>query len=116
VSSRAVGARFEELAAEHLRRRGFRIVETNYTCRGGEIDLVCDDAGTLVFVEVRARRDDRHGAPEETIGSIKRKRLVHAARTYLARRRGGDDCACRFDVVAIEGSTVTHIADAFQES
>jgi putative endonuclease len=110
--SRAVGRGFEARAAAHLERLGFTVVETNYTCKGGEIDLVCDDHGTLVFVEVRARRGHRYGAPEETVGAVKQRRIVHAARHYLVKRRVGER-ACRFDVVAIEGDALTHIPNAF---
>lgn len=112
--SRAAGAGYERVAAAWLERRGFRILDTNYTCKGGELDLVCDDGGTLVFVEVRAR-SGRHAAAAETISWQKRRRLVHAARHYLARRRL-DDAACRFDVVAIDGDVVTHLPNAFDST
>ena len=79
------------------------------------LDLVCDDHGTLVFVEVRARRDDMHGAPEETIDGAKQGRIVRAARDYLMRI-GDDERACRFDVIAIEGDELRHIPDAFEVS
>src|SRR5437667_8288049 len=101
--SRALGAEAERAAAAWLARRGITVVESNYTCRGGELDLVCDDRGTLVFVEVRARADARHGTPAETVGAIKRQRLVLAARHYLQRRRI-EERACRFDVVCIEAA------------
>jgi putative endonuclease len=110
--SRAVGAGFEKLAADFLAGRGFTLIETNYTCKGGEIDLVCDHAGTLVFVEVRARRGHAYGSPEETVGEKKRRRIVHAARHYLMMRRI-ENRACRFDVVAIEGHDITHYENAF---
>lgn len=112
--SRAVGDAFEKLAADYLSQHGFRVLSANYTCKGGEIDLVCDDHGTLVFVEVRSRARGRYGAPEETISPIKRKRLVHAARHYLATQHGEGEPACRFDVVAIEGSTIRHLPGAFE--
>ncbi len=111
--SRAVGASFERLAADFLSHQGLRVLESNYTCKGGEIDLVCDDHGTLVFVEVRARRGNRHGAPEETVGTVKQRRLIHAARHYLMVRKIVDR-PCRFDVVAVEGETIRHYPDAFQ--
>lgn len=115
--SREAGAAFERLAADYLvQEKGFRVLCTNYTCKGGEIDLVCDDQGTLVFVEVRARKDDHHGAPEETVGGIKRARLLRAARHYLMAELGGDEPACRFDVVAVEGNRITHFPDAFGET
>jgi putative endonuclease len=110
--SRALGAVAEARAAQFLQRKGYRIIERNWCCRGGEIDLVCEDGGTIVFVEVRARRDDRHGAPVETVRDLKRRRLVRAAELYLAAS-GRSDVACRFDVVAIVGDTVEHIENAF---
>ena len=113
--SRAAGTRFERLAAQFLQRAGFRVLRTNYTCRGGELDLVCDDAGTLVFVEVRMRASDRHGTPGETVGATKQRRVIHAARHYLATHEL-DDVPCRFDVIAItvEDERIEHFRDAFQ--
>ena len=110
--SRALGAVAEARAAEFLQRKGYRVVDRNWTCRGGEIDLVCDDGGTLVFVEVRARADARHGTPLETIVDLKRRRLIRAAEIYL-HVKGRADCACRFDVVAVTGDVVEHVEDAF---
>ncbi|SRR5258706_14958061 len=113
--SRAAGAAAEALVAEWLRARGWRILARNFTCKGGELDLVCDEAGTVVFVEVRARRSADYGAPEETVGAVKRKRVVLAARHWLARH-GGEDRACRFDVIAVEDGRITHLPDAFGAS
>jgi putative endonuclease len=111
--SREAGATAEKQAAEYLQARGFRILETNFTIKGGEIDLVCDDAGTLVFVEVRSRRGHDYGSPAETITVAKQRRIILAARHYLMRRRI-EDRACRFDVVAIEAGEITHIPNAFE--
>ena len=113
TSTRAVGAAAEARAAQFLLQKGFRIVARNWCCKGGEIDLVCDDHGTLVFVEVRARADARHGAPVETVRDLKRRRLVHAAEMYLMKRQGAA-VACRFDIVALTGDDVIeHYVDAF---
>ena len=114
MSTRAVGGRYERLAAQFLQEQGFRILATNVVCRGGELDLVCDDAGTLVFVEVRSRAVSTYGAPEETVQRTKQRRVVHAARQWLARN-GGEEQACRFDVIAItvEDGTIVHYKDAF---
>ena len=69
--SRALGADAEARAAEFLQRKGYRVVDRNWTCRGGELDLVCLDGDTLVFVEVRARANARHGSPLETVVGLK---------------------------------------------
>ena len=110
--SRALGAIAEARAAEFLQRKSYRLVDRNWTCKGGEIDLVCLDGDTLVFVEVRARASSRHGTPLETVVDLKRRRLVRAAAIYLHVKKR-EDSACRFDVVAISGDAIEHIEDAF---
>jgi putative endonuclease len=108
--SRAAGAVAERRAADHLQQLGYRIVARNWTCRGGELDLVCEHRGTMVFVEVRARKDARHGAAVETVSATKQRRLVHAAEQYLLAH-ALHERACRFDVIAIEGDHVEHYID-----
>ncbi|MCE8034776.1 YraN family protein [Billgrantia tianxiuensis] len=102
VDARARGARIERLAAEWLSARGLTLIASNQQFKGGELDLVMSDGETLVFVEVRHRSDIRHGHPLETVTATKQRRLVHAARFYLARNRLS--CPCRFDVLAVIGS------------
>src|SRR5262245_12910474 len=115
MSTRSVGEQYESLAADYLSARGFRIIERNFTCKGGELDLVCDDAGTLVFVEVRARADGDYGSPEETIRHEKKHRIVHAARVYLQARGIVEEATpCRFDVIAVEGEEIRYFMNAFE--
>ena len=107
------GARAEELCAELLRSAGLRLLARNFRCRHGEIDLVAEERGTLVFAEVRYRRDQRYGGAAESVTAAKRARLIAAARFYLARR---PDAACRFDVLlldALEASRIQWIRNAF---
>lgn len=111
--SRASGIAAERLAAQFLLRAGMRIIETNYTCKGGEIDLVCDDGGTVVFVEVKARTSSDFGSPEEFVTPQKRRRLVRAATHYVTVRKMADR-PCRFDVIAVEGDEIRHLKDAFE--
>jgi putative endonuclease len=113
--SRALGLAFELDAARYLEARGFRVIARNFSCRGGELDLVCEEGDTVVFVEVRARARDELGAPEETIGALKRRRIVRAAR-YFLYRAGWTDRPCRIDVIAILGARLLHIEDAFGAS
>lgn len=110
--SRALGAQAEARAAQFLQRKGYCILARNWCCRGGEIDLVCEDSGTIVFVEVRARQDGRHGTPGETVSRVKRTRLIRAAQLWLVQAKRGD-VPCRFDVIALEGDTIEHFEDAF---
>ena len=109
------GAPAESLAAAFLERQGLKILERNYRCRFGEIDLVARSGGVLVFVEVRARNSEAFGGAAGSITAAKRRRLVAAARHFLARRRV--ERACRFDVVLVRGSEqqVEWITDAFGE-
>ena len=91
----------ESLAATWLEARGMRVVARNWRCAYGEIDLIAEQAGVLVFVEVKTRRGVRMGTPEEAITLAKRRHVIAAAQTYLA------DMACeqrpfRIDVLAIQ--------------
>jgi putative endonuclease len=93
------GAQAEELAAEFLQKRGLKVLERNHRCRGGEVDLVCRDGDTVVFVEVRLRSDAEHGGAGASITAGKRRRLIQAARHWLA---GKPECPCRFDAVLLD--------------
>ncbi|MBN3723484.1 YraN family protein [Burkholderia sp. Ac-20379] len=111
--STRVGARFEWQARRFLERRQLAFVAANLVVRGGELDLVMRERdGTLVFVEVRARRHGRHGGALASIGPHKRRRLVAAAHVVWARF--GGCCACRFDVVAFEAGRLVWLRDAFR--
>jgi putative endonuclease len=92
----------ENLAAAFLESEGLRILERNYRCKLGEIDLIAKSGATLVFVEVRARASEAFGGAAASITAAKRGRIVRAARHYLARHQ--PEPACRFDVVLIRGA------------
>jgi putative endonuclease len=113
----AFGRFGEDAACEALADRGYAIVERRYRTRHGEIDVVARDGETLVFVEVKARRDGSFGDPEEAVTLQKQQRLVWMATDYLARQQAGE-VACRFDVVGVNTATspptVTVIPDAFR--
>lgn len=116
MTTRSVGNAAERRAAELLEQLGFRIIERNYSCRQGEIDLVCEEGDTLCFVEVRMRASTEHGDPLETITHAKRGRIVRAAKHYLFARAIAER-ACRFDVVTIVGEEQpVLLRDAFQVS
>jgi putative endonuclease len=104
------GREAEERAARYLESCGMRVVERNFRIRGGEIDLICRDGRTLVFVEVRLRSCGDFGGAAASITAGKRRRIVLAARHYLA---GKADCDCRFDCVLIDGERLEWIANAF---
>ena len=117
-TTKALGDIAETRALEHLIGAGLVLVQRNYRvargprARGGEVDLVMRDRdGTLVFVEVRARRDGRFGGAAASIGAAKRERLVFAAGHFL--RRLGNPPPCRFDVVAVDGERIEWLRAAF---
>ncbi|HVK72413.1 MAG TPA: YraN family protein [Kofleriaceae bacterium] len=107
------GARGEAAAERALRDAGFRIVERNFRCKAGELDLVAFDQGTLVFVEVRSRRDARFGGGLAAVSPAKLRQVARVAAVYLAARRP-TFTTCRFDVIAITGDELVHIRDAFR--
>ena len=95
------GQGWEQRALAHLAAHGLRLVESNYRCKSGEIDLILRDGEALVFVEVRQREAGTHGGAAASITPAKIRRLVRAAQTYL--QRFPKVPPCRFDVVAIDG-------------
>lgn len=116
--NRGLGERSEKAAARYLRLRGMRILERNYRCRLGEIDIIAGDGGTVVIVEVKSKGGNRFGRPEEMVTAAKRRKLTALAVTWL-RHRGYAGKGVRFDVVALEwdgGSLVEvrHYRGAFR--
>ncbi|MBA5876061.1 MAG: YraN family protein [Nitrospira sp. CR1.2] len=114
---RLVGDEGESLAETFLRGRGFRILGRNVRSVLGELDLVADDHGVLVFVEVKRRRTGAYGGAIEAVDARKRAKLIRLAAQYLAQHRI-EDRACRFDVVLIQDdavprAAVQHITNAF---
>ncbi len=107
----AVGRYGEQLAADHLEAAGLVILERNWRCREGELDIVAREGGELVFVEVKTRSSLAFGSPAEAVSPAKSARIRQLALRYLmARREAGDDAAwaaLRFDVVAVLRSSAT---------
>lgn len=107
----AKGAAAEQAAAEFLASRSLRVLERNFRVRGGEIDLVCRDGGSVVFVEVRSRSRSDYGGAAASITAAKQARLILAARHWLA---GHGEQPCRFDCIVIDGAGLEWIQDAFR--
>ncbi len=90
----------EDHAARYLRSRGYRIRERNFRARSGEVDIIAEQKGALAFVEVKARSSDEFGEPREAVTAWKQRRIINAARFYVARLGGGERTV-RFDVVEV---------------
>jgi len=117
ASNQQVGEAGEELAVALLSAKGYRIIERNFRCKGGEVDIVARDGSTLVFVEVKTRRDLSYGPPQLAVTPFKQRQISKAALFWLARAKK-PDAAARFDVVAITllagaSPQVEHIVNAF---
>lgn len=115
IQRQQLGILGEELAVEELARRGYAILERRYRTASGEIDIVAEDAGTLVFVEVKARVSAEFGTAAEAVTRRKQQRLVRMAREYLTRNRIGDR-PCRFDVVAIDDMEVAPRLEVYRHA
>lgn len=113
-----VGERGESIAAAYLRGQKFVIVERNFRCKAGEVDIIARDGKTLVFVEVKARRTLSFGPPQASVTPFKQRQISKAALIWLAKNRL-HEASARFDVIAIllrehEVPEIEHIRDAFE--
>ncbi len=110
------GKEGEDLAVRYLQRAGYQIVERNFRCRLGEIDIIARDGDTIVFLEVKTRTSASYGAPEAAVNQAKQKKISLVSLQYL-QSRNILDVPVRFDVVALERSSAGHdirlIRDAF---
>ncbi len=102
-NNREIGGRCEHMAAVYLQEKGYRILEKNYRRKTGEIDLIAEDGAYLVFVEVKYRRDDRKGEPQEAVTPLKQQRIMRTAQYYMVEQNRPEDTPCRFDVIAVFG-------------
>ena len=102
--SREKGARYESLALKHLTANGLKLIEKNFHCRLGEIDLILRDKDCLVFAEVRFRTSSRFASAAHSIDDRKQARIARTAAMYLARRPELSNCTVRFDVIAIDSA------------
>lgn len=111
-----LGREGERIAETYLRKKGYRVVERNYRCPVGELDLVVLDRRVIVFVEVKTRTDERFGAPLESVDRRKQRKMIKAALFFLSRHRLHHREA-RFDVVGISfmerEPVVEHVENAF---
>lgn len=110
TAKQVIGDAGEARAANYLEQQGMRVIERNFRVKGGEIDLICHDGDTTVFVEVRQRASRNFGGAAASITSAKQRRLILAARHWLARH---GEVPCRFDVVLIENDQLEWLRAAF---
>ena len=107
-----LGRAGEIKAIDFLKKKGFKILKTNYKTHCGEIDVIAEDAKTIVFIEVKTRSNDEYGHPAEAVTPKKIEKYARVAQEYLIREKKTDSI-CRFDVIEIENGQINHILDAF---
>jgi putative endonuclease len=113
----AVGKAGEDAAVQYLCQHGYRILERNFRCRFGEIDLIARDGRTLAFIEVKTRRSLKYGPAAAAVTLMKQRHLIKASQVYLIRQKNAKEL-CRFDVVTVamdaQPPQIELIKDAFQ--
>lgn len=112
TAQQLTGLAGEDQALAYLQQQGLQLLERNFRCKGGEIDLIMQDGKVLVFVEVRVRSDGKFGGAAASVGSAKQKRLIIAAQVYLQRHTMPPPC--RFDVIAFDDKKMTWLKNAIE--
>jgi len=112
----ATGKLGEDLAVAYLRKAGYRILAQNYRCLHGEVDIIAQDGDSIVFIEVKSRKSETFGEPQEAVGLEKQKKLSRISLHYLQQRHL-ETCNARFDVMAVkllpDGTRIELIQNAF---
>jgi len=112
-NNRATGSYYETKVAAFLEKQGMTILEQNFRCRTGEIDLIARDGSYLVFIEVKFRKSAFAGYALEAIDKSKAARIRTPAASYLYSHKLPEETPCRFDAAGVDGETITYIKDAF---
>ncbi len=112
-NKRVIGAKYEEIASLYLQQQGYKILEKNYRCKLGEIDVIGLDKDTIVFIEVKYRKKDTYGHPFFAVTAKKQKTIYQVASYYLREKKLSENNNYRFDVVGILGEEIQLLKNAF---
>jgi len=112
-NKRQIGTYYEVKAEEYLLQNGYKILESNFRVRSGEIDIIAKDGEYFCFVEVKYRTTNNYGNPLEAVDFRKQNQIRKIAGIYLVKNKLTEYTPCRFDVIAFEGDKITHIKNAF---
>jgi len=113
MNNREVGTKFEQKAADYLKKNDYTIIEKNFRCKIGEIDLIGKNEGYLCFIEVKFRSSSQKGFPAEAITPTKIRRITRTAEFFLLLHNLPQDTPCRFDAVVILDDEISLIKNAF---
>lgn len=113
MNNREIGSAYENKAVEYLKKHSYIIIEQNYFCKYGEIDIIAKKKDMLVFVEVKYRKNSKTGIGENAVNRKKQMHIINSAQNYMIEKYKTDEMLCRFDVIAINGNILHHIKNAF---
>ncbi len=111
-NKRKLGSKYEQIAAEYLQKKGYKILYTNYYCPMGEVDIIAVNDNYLVFVEVKYRKTIKYGYPQEAVTNLKQRRIINAAQFFIMKNNYYEK-PVRFDVISILEDKLTLIKNAF---
>ncbi len=114
MNRKKIGDRYEDIAADFLREKGYKILKRNFHSRYGEIDIIAYKDGVYVFCEVKYRKNDDYGMPAEFVTKKKQDRIVKTVARYLMYNKFVENY--RFDVIGVLGTEINHIENAFVPS
>lgn len=113
-NNRQIGSYYETRAKHYLIEKGYEVIQMNFRCRLGEIDMIAKDGEYTVFIEIKYRSNQKCGLPRESVTYYKRQTILGVAKYYLMKTRLSDT-PCRFDVIEILKEDIHHIQNAFME-
>ncbi|MFQ9510675.1 MAG: YraN family protein [Lachnospiraceae bacterium] len=114
MNKRMMGSCYERMAAAYLKENyGYKILEMNYKCRFGEIDIIAMDGNFIVFIEVKYRTNLTKGHPLESIGARKQKKIYEVAKYYIVQHNEKVNRPCRFDAISFHGEEITYVKNIF---
>lgn len=112
-NKRSIGAVYEKKAEDFLKDKGYDILQKNFRCKMGEIDIIARKNDVICFVEVKYRKSASYGHPEEAVSYYKQEKIRKVAEFYFLYHKIPLDTECSFDVIAVEGEEIRHIRNAF---
>lgn len=113
-NKRQVGTQNEELAVKYLEENGYQIINKNFYCRTGEIDIIAKDGDYIVFIEVKYRTSSKYGLPIEAVNFNKMRKITRTALFYMHKNKNSTDIPIRFDVVVLLKDQINLIKNAFE--
>lgn len=113
-NKRRLGSEYEDIAVCFLEEKGYNIICRNFYCKFGEIDIIAENKGYIVFVEVKYRKNEKFGLPQEAVSFIKQKRIINSSKYYCMTKHVGLNRPIRYDIVAVLGENVEVIENAFE--